>query len=69
MTPADFLAVLETELAARFAVCDGAELRAFLEAAWPLIEDDPDPARWATAFLEAKRMARAAGTRLAVERN
>jgi hypothetical protein len=67
MTPR--LPFLEDALRSRFAAFDGAELRAFVEAAFPLIADDPDPAAWATAFLEARRMAEVAGTRLAVERN
>jgi hypothetical protein len=34
-----------------------------------LIEDDPHPAAWATAFLEARRMVEVATLRQAVERN
>jgi len=53
MAPAEFLPDLEACLRARFAVFDQGELRAFVEAAWPLIEDNPDPARWAGEFLAA----------------
>jgi hypothetical protein len=59
MTPADFLPLIEEDLRARCRPYDRAELLAFVEAAWPLIEDAPDVPRWAAAFLEARR--RAAG--------
>ena len=53
MTTQDFLPRVEAELQARFVPFDRGHLRAFLEAAWPLVEDDPDPLRWAREFVEA----------------
>jgi hypothetical protein len=53
MTPAAFLPDLEACLRSRFAPFDAGELRTFVEAAWPLIADDPDAARWAGEFLAA----------------
>ena len=61
MTPADFLPAIESALRSRFVPFDQAELLAFIEDAWTLIADDPDPTAWATAFLEARRMVRVAG--------
>lgn len=52
MIPADFLPLIEEDLRARYQPYDRGELLGFVEAAWPLIADDPDPARWATAFLK-----------------
>src|SRR4051812_40415197 len=34
---------------------DRGALIAFVQASWPLIEDDPEPARWAEAFLDSTR--------------
>jgi len=61
MTPADFLPLIEEDLRARYLPFDRGQLLAFVEAAFPLIEDDPDPVAWATAFLEAKREAAGVG--------
>jgi hypothetical protein len=55
MTPADFLPVLEAELRSRPVAFDAGELLAFVEGAWSLIQDDPDPVRWAEEFLAAWR--------------
>jgi hypothetical protein len=46
-----FIRAVEADLQARgveFALCD---LIAWATAAWPLAREDPDPARWADAFL------------------
>ena len=51
MTQADFLESLESELCLRRAAFDRRALLAFVEAAWPLIADDPDLARWAREFI------------------
>jgi hypothetical protein len=61
MNPATFLPRIEDALRSRFAPFDRAELIAFVEAARPLIADAPDPARWAAAFLEARREAAGVG--------
>jgi hypothetical protein len=54
MTPeqADFVRALESELAPRGVPISRAALMAFVAAAWPLVEDDPDLAFWADRFLE-----------------
>ena len=69
MTPATSLPEIESALRARLVPFDAGELLAFVEDAWPLIADDPDPAAWAAASLEARRMVRVATLRQAVERN
>jgi hypothetical protein len=61
MTPATFLPQIEAALRSRFAPFDAAELLCFVEDAWPLIQDEPDAGAWATAFLEARWMARVPG--------
>jgi hypothetical protein len=55
MTAADFLPEVESALRSRLVPFDAGELLAFVEDAWSLIADDPDPARWATAFQAARR--------------
>jgi len=55
MTLTDFLAAVESDLRLRGFPFSRAALEAFVSSSWPLIEDDPDPARWASAFLEAHR--------------
>lgn len=50
----DFLHQLESELAFTGILFARAEAIDFIEAAWPLIQEDPDPQRWAREFLEAK---------------
>jgi hypothetical protein len=52
MTPTDFLRLLETALRGRHVSYCPAVLLAFVESAWPLIEDDPDPFYWCERFLE-----------------
>jgi hypothetical protein len=42
MTPADFIALLETALQPRGIPFSRAALKAFVDACWPWIEDNPD---------------------------
>jgi len=51
MTPHDFLIGLEMDLRYRGVPFDRGELGVFVADAWPLIDEDPDVARWAMAFL------------------
>jgi hypothetical protein len=57
MTQAEFVQALESELHLRGVPFDRAALLAFVASVWPLAEEDPDPARWAAAFLEAGSVA------------
>jgi hypothetical protein len=50
----NFLAAVEAELHPLGVPFTRADLVEFLTAAWPLVEDDPDAARWARGFLEAR---------------
>jgi hypothetical protein len=52
MNPADFLRLLEAHLQPMHLPFSRAALQAFVESAWPLIEDEPDPAYWSERFLE-----------------
>jgi hypothetical protein len=52
MTPADFLRMLERHLRTHAVPFTRAELIAFVESSWPLIEDRPDVATWCAAFRE-----------------
>jgi hypothetical protein len=52
LTPSDFLRLLESDLQPRHVPFSRAALQAFVEGAWSLIEDDPDPAFWCERFLE-----------------
>jgi hypothetical protein len=52
-TKPDFLAALESELQQRGRPFSRADVLAFVEAAWPLVEDDPSPGRWAGEFAAA----------------
>jgi hypothetical protein len=69
MTPAASLPEIESALRSRLVPFDVGELLAIVEDAWSLIADAPDPAAWATAFLEARRMVEVATLRQCVERN
>ena len=51
-TPADFLAALERHLRTHAVPFMRAELIAFVESSWPLIEDQPDVVTWCQAFRE-----------------
>jgi hypothetical protein len=53
MTQADFVQALESELQLRGVPFDQVALLAFVASVWPLAEEDPDTARWATAFVES----------------
>jgi hypothetical protein len=53
MTQQDFLAALERHLQLHGIPFDRADVRAFVESAWSLIEDDPCPEKWCAEFLAA----------------
>jgi len=53
MTPADFFALVEIDLRLRHVPFCAAELWAFAEAVWPLVEPGDTPELWAQAFLVA----------------
>jgi hypothetical protein len=50
MTRDEFLAQLEEALRSRSVAVSRADLVRFLDAYWPLVEGDPDPAKWAGQF-------------------
>jgi hypothetical protein len=50
MTRDEFLARLEEALRSRSVAVSRADLVRFLDAYWPLVECDPDPAKWAGQF-------------------
>jgi hypothetical protein len=55
MTRDDFTAALEEQLRIRGYSFSRAAVLDFVQSAWPLIEDDPDPVLWAQRFVEAGR--------------
>ena len=57
MTRPEFLAALESELQQRGRLFSRADVLAFVEACWPLVADDPSPARWAAEFAAAAHAA------------
>jgi hypothetical protein len=57
MTLPDFVTGLELELRLRAVPFDRAELEPWAADVWSLAEDDPDPIRWAEAFLAARQEA------------
>ena len=52
-TPSDFVSGLEAELHLRGLSFTRADVLAFVGDVWPLAQADPDPVRWADAFVEA----------------
>jgi hypothetical protein len=48
-----FFALVERDLQLRHVPFDQGELRAFVADVWPLARHEPDPQRWAEAFLVA----------------
>jgi hypothetical protein len=50
-TPSGFVRHLEAELRLRGAAFELAALLGYVEAVWALAREDPDPVRWADAFL------------------
>jgi hypothetical protein len=58
MTPADFLAQLEAHLQLHGVPFDRRSVRAFVEGAWPLIEEDARAERWCAEYLAAQPTAR-----------
>ena len=59
MTREGFADAVGWELLCRAASYDLAEVLEFVEAAWPWVRECPDPPRWATLFLVARRLRRA----------
>jgi hypothetical protein len=57
MNLTDFTAAVETDLQLRGGAFDQRELRDFLASAWPLVEADDLPAKWADAFLDERARA------------
>jgi hypothetical protein len=55
MTRVEFVEALESELQLHAEPFSRANVLAFVEGAWPLIEDDPDPGRWAREFSAVAR--------------
>jgi hypothetical protein len=53
-TPSEFLRLLEAELRLRGVAFELRDVLGFTEAVWPLAWHDPNPVRWADAFLEAR---------------
>jgi hypothetical protein len=53
MSPPGFLDGLEAELRLRGVAFSRADVLAFADDVWPLAQEDPDPVRWADAFVEA----------------
>jgi hypothetical protein len=55
MALSDFITGLEMELRLRAIAFDRGELETFASDVWPLAAEDPDPIRWAEAFLAARQ--------------
>jgi hypothetical protein len=55
MTRDDFTAALEEQLRLRGLSFSRAAVLDFVQSAWPLAEDDPDPVLWAERFVESGR--------------
>jgi hypothetical protein len=55
MTLPDFITALEQDPRFRGVAFDRADVLTFAADVWPIAEEDPDPGRWAEAFLEARR--------------
>jgi hypothetical protein len=53
MTQAEFLTGPEQELRLRGLPFRHADVLAFADDVWPLAREDPDPVRWADAFVAA----------------
>ncbi len=51
-SPEEFAAALEQDLCARGEPFSREDLGGFVHDFWPLILDNPDPARWAQAYLD-----------------
>ena len=51
MNAQQFVRDMEMDLAIRGVRYDQAALLAFVDGAWPLIEDDPDVTHWAREFV------------------
>ena len=57
MRTSDFLPDLEQQLGLRAVPFSRADALEFVAGAWPLICEDPDPVRWAGAFLDGRAAA------------
>jgi hypothetical protein len=57
MSQSEFVAALEAELQLRAVPFDLAALLAFVESAWPLIEENPAPGFRASEFLRTQDVA------------
>jgi hypothetical protein len=55
MTQPEFVSHLEAVLQGARRPFGRAAVLAFVADCWPLIEDDPNPRRWAREFLESQR--------------
>ena len=53
MTPTDFQAMLESVLQHQRGAAESDALMAFVEAAWPWIDDFPDVDEWADRFCDS----------------
>jgi hypothetical protein len=53
MTQPDFTAGLEQKLRLRGLPFSRADVLVFADDVWQLAQEDPDPVRWADAFVEA----------------
>jgi hypothetical protein len=53
MSKAEFFRLVEADLQLRHVPFDAAELHAFVEDVWGLVEPGDAPERWAEAFLVA----------------
>jgi hypothetical protein len=58
VTPDGFTEAVAQQLHLRGVPFDRGALVTFIASAWPLIEEDPDPVRWATEFIEVARAQR-----------
>jgi hypothetical protein len=54
MTQADFTTALEQELQRRGIPFDRSALTAFVDHHWPEVQQNPNPARWASRFVMAQ---------------
>jgi hypothetical protein len=55
MNRQNFTAAVEEQLRIQGISFSRADLLEFVEAVWPLAEDDPDPVVWAARFIESGR--------------
>jgi hypothetical protein len=63
VTPEGFAEALGWELLCRGVSYDPAEVLGFVRDVWPFVRECPDPERWATLFVTARRLDRVLGRR------